>query len=148
MPHVPVIRHLKTIVLVLIVSATVAGCSKKEEKPVAAATPADSETNVPVAATAPAAPAAASIPAPADIPVSTDVNQSIDEVDAALKANAYEKAAQTLLAMQKQSQLTDQQAQKAHSQMVSLQRSLANAIVNGDPNAKAAAELLRRSSLK
>jgi hypothetical protein len=66
--------------------------------------------------------------------------------DAALKTRDYDRAAASILAVQRQKQLTEQQAQAAHNQMVRLQSDLAAAVASGDPKAKAAAELLRRSS--
>jgi len=139
MSLVSIIRHFTTPLLVLIVTVTIAGCSKKEVKPVAVVPPVDPS------AAAPATPVSA---APvASIPVSTDIQKSFAEADAALNAKAYEKAAQNLLAVQRQAQLTEQQAQEAQRRMIGLQQNLAAAIANGDPNAMAAAELLRRSSM-
>jgi hypothetical protein len=142
MPLIPVFRFGKTAMLVFIAAVTVTGCSKKAEISTAPAPDAG-------AATAAATPAPA--PAPAAhataVPVLTDIKQSLAEVDAALKAKAYEKAVQNLLAVQQQKQLTEEQAQQAHSEMVGLQQNLAAAIAAGDPNAKAAAELLRRSAM-
>ena len=68
--------------------------------------------------------------------------------DAALKEKAYQRSVQCLLAVQNQKQLTDQQAEEARRRMVGLQSSLADGIANGDPNAIAAAELLRRSATR
>lgn len=140
MKRISLIRHLTAPMLALLVAVTAAGCSKKEVKP-AVVPPADASADAPAAATPPPATPAASIPA------STDVQRSFAEADAALNAGAYEKAAQNLLAVQRQAQLTEQQAQAARNRMVGLQQSLAAAIASGDPNAKAAAELLRSSSM-
>jgi hypothetical protein len=47
-----------------------------------------------------------------------------------------------MLAIQ-QANLNAQQAELARQQMANLQRNLASAVANGDPNAKAAADLIR-----
>ena len=44
--------------------------------------------------------------------------------------------------------LTPEQAQAVRNQMVQLQRDLAGGVANGDPKAKAAAELLRQSTMR
>jgi hypothetical protein len=140
MPTVYTVRHFKTILLLLITVAVVTNCSKKETKPTAAAPTVEMDSNASAAAAnTPAAPQAV-------IPASTDINQSFADADAALKVKAYDKAVQNLLAVQNQRQLTEQQAQEARNRMVGLQRNLAAAIAEGDPNAKAAAEMLRRSA--
>jgi hypothetical protein len=135
MSHFPDVRDLKTTILVLIVSVTLIGCSKKEEKPSAAAS---SDTNISLV-TATLAPRADD--------VSTDIKQSLAEVDTSLNANDYAKAVQTLLVVQNQRQLTDQQAQEVRTKMTGVQRILASAIAAGNPNAKAAGELLRSSAM-
>jgi len=71
-----------------------------------------------------------------------DAKQAMSDADAAMRQREYEKAVRTMLAIQ-QANLNAQQAALARQQMVNLQRSLANAIANGDPNAKAAADILR-----
>jgi hypothetical protein len=135
MSHFPTVRDFKTTILVLIVSVAIVGCSKKEEKPSAAAS---SDTNVSVVA--------ATLAPHAD-DVSTDIKQSLAEVDASLSANDYAKAVQTLLAVQNQRQLTDQQAQEAQTKMKGVQSVLSAAIAAGNPNAKAAGEMLRSSAM-
>jgi hypothetical protein len=135
MSHFSNVRDLKTIISVLIVSVAIVGCSKKEEKPSAAAS---SDTNVSVVS---------ATLAPGADNVSTDVKQSLAQVDSSLNANDYTKAVQTLLAVQNQKQLTDQQTQEAQTKMKGVQRILATAIAAGDPNAKAAGELLRSSAM-
>ena len=67
--------------------------------------------------------------------------------DAALKAKAYDQAALTLVALQQQKGLTDQQAQAVHTRMVQLQGALASALANGDAKAQAAAAILRQSAM-
>lgn len=141
MPTCYTLRHWKTFLLLLITLAVVTNCSKKAAKPTVAAPAMELETNNPAAAaTTTAAP-------PSVIPASTDINQSFADADAAIRAKEYEKAVQNLLAVQNQRQLTEQQSLEARNRMVGLQRNLAAAIADGDPNAKAAAELLRRSAM-
>jgi hypothetical protein len=135
-------RALKDTLLLLLVCAAITGCSKQAEKPAAASSAVDSVAAVPLSATTPAAVPTTSISVPADI------KQAFAEADAALKAKAYQRSVQCLLAVQNQNQLTDQQAEEARRRMVGLQSSLADGIANGDPNAIAAAELLRRSATR
>lgn len=118
---------LGIILVVLLVSFISFGCTKKQN----------------VVTTPLPDPASSAVGSP-----STDVKQSLADVDAALKAKAYVKAVQTMLAIRQQAQLTDQEAQEAHNRMVEIQSSLASSIANGDPNAKAAAEILRQSVLR
>jgi hypothetical protein len=139
--NMTLIRLVKPILSLLIAASTITGCSKKAEQPAAVVTPPADAT----AATAPATPAPT---APtAAIPVSTDIKKSFAEMDAALQAKAYEKAVQSMLAVQQQRQLTEQQAAEARARMVGLQQNLATAIASGDPSARAAADLLRRSAM-
>jgi hypothetical protein len=127
--------------LAFLLAAIIAGCGKKEPAPPAAAA-AD-----PGSAAQPAADAVAAPSPRAPIPAaSSDTTATLAAADAALKAREYDRAAAAILVVQHQKQLTEQQAQAAHNQMVRLQRDLAGAIASGDPKAKAAAELLRRSS--
>ena len=63
-----------------------------------------------------------------------------------MKAHDYEKAVDALLAVQRQRQLSEQQAALYQSQMRTLQRDLAGALARGDPAAKAAADKLRASA--
>jgi len=138
----PFILRISASTLSLLLAATLAGCGKKEPAPPAAAAPADPGSAAQPAASAVAAPTA-SAPIPA---ASADTTAALAASDAALKAREYDRAATAILAVQRQKQLTEQQAQAAHNQMVRLQGDLANAIASGDPKAKAAAEILRRSS--
>ena len=138
----PFILRISASTLSLLLAATLAGCGKKEPAPPAASAPADSGS-----AAQPAAGAAAAPTATAPIPAaSADTTAALAASDAALKAREYDRAALAILAVQRQKQLTEQQAQAAHNQMLRLQSDLANAIASGDPKAKAAAEILRRSS--
>lgn len=124
--------------LALAVLLAIVGCSKKKE-PVAATPPPE---------TAPTAATATTTPAPAAKPfVATDANQAFAEADAALKAKAYDRAAQAMLAAQAQKNLSDQQAQELQRRMTGLQANLANAIAAGDANAKAAADAIRQAHM-
>ena len=128
---------LKTLTASLCLAAFLSGCSKKEAAVSAPETP-----------VAPVAEAPASAPTPAVSAASAAaMTRALADADAALKAHAYDQAVQAMLAVQKHRQLTDQQAQEAHNRMVGLQSSLAAAVASGDPNAKAAAELLRQSAM-
>ena len=128
------IHPAKKITLLLALIVAVAGCGKK---PAATAPTADTNATTATAAPAPAPAAAAPV-------VVQNVNQSFTEVDAAVRAKAYDKAVQTLIAVQQQRALTEQQAQQAASRMRSLQADLAAAVAAGDPSARAAAERLRQ----
>ena len=111
------------------------GCKKKEETSAAPPVP---PANAESAASPVAAPAA-------NAPATFDANKYFADTDAALKAKEYDKAVQSLFALQQQ-RLTDQQAQAAHNRMIQIQSSLAGAVLSGDPRARAAAEMIRNSS--
>ena len=125
----------------MLAAATIGGCTKKEPASSQTSTTADNNAAAPPDASA----ANSSQPAVQAAPV--DTSKVFTEADAALKAKDYQKATETLLALQ-QRQLTEQQAQAVRGQMVQLQGALASAVANGDPNAKAAAERLRASSMR
>jgi hypothetical protein len=128
----------KHIILMATVFLAVVGCGKKSLTPSTNASPADTTS------------ATASTPSPAaavNLVVVQNVNQSFSEVDAALKAKAYDKAVQTLLAVQQQRALSEQQAQEVVNRMRGLQANLAAAVAAGDPNAKAAADRLRQAHM-
>lgn len=112
------------------------GCGKKEEvaPTPAPAAQAPAEAPAPVA-TAAAAPRAAALP-----------DTRLTESQNALKAREYEKAADALLALRR-TQLNEQQAAAAAAQMRQLQGSLAQAIANGDPRARAIADRLAQSAM-
>jgi len=139
----PKLASALLVVLLTILSST--SCSKKADP---AANPAPSQP----AASAPAAdaqPADASAQQASGPVLDTsqmvgDAKAAMAEADTALRQREYEKAVRTMLAIQ-QARLDAQQAALAHQQMINLQRNLANAIANGDPNAKAAADILRGS---
>ena len=129
-------------VTLLLTAAVVAGCSKPKDQ-VSATPPAESAATSP--SQAPSADPAAQ-PAPGPIldtsQFTGDPKAAMADADAALRQREYEKAVRTMLAIQ-QAQLNVQQAEAARQQMIALQRNLANAAANGDPNAIAAGELLR-----
>ena len=109
------------------------GCSKNTDAVVEAA-PAEVQ---------PAQPAAAPV---ATTPAQTTSPQvRLTESQAAINSGDYERAAAALVAAQ-QSQLSQQQAELLAKQMQQLQGSLAGAVANGDPKAKAAADKLRASA--
>ena len=116
----------------------VVGCGKKPLTPSTNASPADTTS-----ATASTPSTAAAV----NPVVMQNMNQSFSEVDAALKAKAYDKAVQTLLAVQQQQALSEQQAQEVVNRMRGLQANLAAAVAAGDPNAKTAAERLRQAHM-
>ena len=124
--------------LVLAIALT-SGCSKKETATVTTAP----EEAVPAAqAPAPVAPAPAAAPA-------TDPSASLAAAQAAMQKQDYERAAAALLSAQNQRQpLTAEQAMAVRNQMVQLQQNLAAGVASGDPKAKAAAEMLRRSTMR
>lgn len=127
----------------LVAAAVMCGCSKKADQS-SAPQPAAPEVAATPAQGTPAADAAAQPPSGPVLDASQmgDAKQAMADADAALRQRNYEKAVRTMLAIQ-QAQLTAQQAEAARQQMYSLQRNLANAIASGDPNAAAAAEILR-----
>ncbi len=136
---------MRRIALTLLASvAVIAGCSKKETP--AAATPTQAPTQEVATATEPAAGQEAPQPAPGPVldtsQMTGDAKQAMADADAALRQREYEKAVRTMLAIQ-QAQLNAQQAEAARQQMMALQRNLANAVASGDPNAAAAAQILR-----
>lgn len=66
-----------------------------------------------------------------------------------MQARDYERSASALLAVQQQRQtLTAAQGEALRQQMVILQQNLAAAVASGDPKAKAAADLLRKSTMR
>jgi len=147
MKQANVCRYLGLASCPLIVSlALVSGCSKKADE-----TPAPAAAQPAASAPAPAADAQAADAAQApSAPVldssqmTGDPKQAIADADAALRQRNYEKAVQTMLAVQ-QAQLNAQQAEAARQQMIALQKSLISAVDAGDPNAIAAAKALRAS---
>ncbi|HLH53765.1 MAG TPA: hypothetical protein VKY92_09135 [Verrucomicrobiae bacterium] len=124
------------------------GCSKKQEAdapaPAAASQPAaapaaDAQQQQQQADAAPQQPTGPVLDASQ---MSGDAKAAMAEADAAIRQREYEKAVRTMLAIQ-QARLDAQQAALARQQMINLQRNLAAAVASGDPNAKAAADILR-----
>jgi hypothetical protein len=128
--------------LALSLISVLSGCSKKEEPAPEAA----------VAAPAPVPEAAApaeNTPAAPVAPVgNVDVKSSFSQSDAALKKKDYETAADALIRLQvARVPMTEAQGFDRINRMRDLQKQIADAMMSGDPNAKRAAELLRRSAM-
>lgn len=138
-----------TLLAVAISLGLVSGCSKKQEPAAAATAPDTNQQAATPAADAQPAETTAQQPTGPGLDSSQmtgDAKAAMAEADAALKQREYEKAVRTMMAIQ-QARLDAQQAALAHQQMVNLQRNLATAIAQGDPNAKAAADILRASHM-
>jgi len=120
-------------------------CSKKQS-PSAATEQAAPDTNAPAQASetppANAAPEQPSGPVLDTAQLEGNAKQAMADADAALRQKEYEKAVRTMLAIQ-QAQLNAQQAEAARQQMINLQRNLAAGVASGDPQAVAAANILR-----
>src|SRR5260370_16091446 len=109
-----------TVVVALAVGSL--GCSKKEgASNSAAASPVAADTNAPATAQDTAATAPENTPVPVAISTVnvTDAKAAMDSANAAMRAKQYEEAAKLLIAIQAQ-QLSAQQAERAHAQMVQL----------------------------
>jgi hypothetical protein len=133
----------------LLVTVLLVGCSKHKDESSApsAPTPVASTASAPDSGAAAASdPAAQPPPGPVldSSQMTGDPKTAMAEADAAARQQDYEKAAKLLMAIQ-QAQLNQQQAAVAQQQMIAFQRNLANAVASGDPNAKAAADILRAS---
>jgi hypothetical protein len=126
--------------LAAVVSMT--GCGKKEEAPPVQPAAAPQETPPPVAQ-APAAPSQPAIYQEVNNP-----NEALKTAQTAMKSQDYEAAAANLIVVQRSKQITADQAAAARQRMVELQAALAQAQASGDPKAKAAAEMLRRSAMR
>lgn len=140
--------YMRTLIfVVLLVSSAAVFCSCKK-KTAEAQAPAQTAETTPAPATAPAPapdPAALTAAPPQPVPV-INTTAAIADVNQAMKARDYKKAATTLIAVQQQP-LTPEQAAAVHGQMVQLQGALAGAVASGDPAAKAAADALRASTM-
>jgi 3-oxoacyl-ACP reductase-like protein len=138
-------NSMKTILFFLLSIAVVTGCKKSQStENTPAPQTADTATS---GAPTPSAPAPANPPAAQAAPAPTvDTTKAFADVNSALKARDYKKATDTLLAVQRMPQLTEQQSQALHGQMVQLQGAVAAGVASGDPNAKAAADRLRASA--
>jgi hypothetical protein len=136
------LNHMKTIVLCSLALTLATGCKKAQPTETA---PAPENASTPAAnPNSPQPQNQAQSQAPAAPPV--DTTKAFADVNAAVKAKDYQKAADTLIAVQRQTALTDQQAAAVRAQMVQLQGSVAAGLANGDPNAKAAADRLRAAA--
>ena len=137
---------IRTVSLAVIAAAfVVSGCGKKSSEAPASSTANPADTGA--TATAAAEPAQPGGPAVIVDNVNiADTKAAMSAAAAALKAKQYEDATKLILALQAQ-RLSDQQAAAVHNQMVQLQRNVANGVASGDPNAQAAAEILRASAM-
>jgi hypothetical protein len=139
-------NHMKLLLLSFLALTVAIGCKKAQPTETA---PAPENASTP----APPPPAngnslpLANQPTPSQAPAvpTVDTTKAFSDVNAALKARDYQKATETLLAIQ-QKALTEQQAAAARAQMVQLQGAVASGVASGDPNAKAAADQLRASA--
>jgi hypothetical protein len=138
--------EIKASTLALVVALFTAGCGKKTSEPSATTTVTAPDTGA--AATATSEPATPQPSGPAIIVnnINTaDTKAAMSAATEAIKARQYEDATKLMLALQAQ-KLNEQQAAALHGQMMQLQKNLADGIANGDPNAQAAAEMLRESA--
>lgn len=136
----------RAVALAVLASLVLVGCGKKQAgtPTPTAATPADTGAT----ATAASEPAPAEQPAPAIVVnnINTaDTKAAMSAAAAAAKARQYEEAVKLMIALREQ-RLNEQQAAAYHNQMIQLQRNLADGVANGDPNAQAAAQILRESA--
>src|SRR5215468_1328320 len=126
---------MKTILFFLLSIAVVTGCKKSQSTETTPA-PQTGDTATSGAST-PSAPAPANPPAAQAAAAPTvDTTKAFADVNSALKARDYKKATDTLLTIQRTPQLTEQQSQAIHNQMVQLQGAVAAGVASGDPNAK------------
>lgn len=118
------------------------GCKKSQST---APTPAPENATAAPTPAATANPGATPNQAAAQTPAAppVDTTKAFADINSALKAKDYQKATDTLLAIQRMPHLTEQQSLAAHGQMVELQKAVATGLASGDPNAKAAADRLR-----
>ena len=142
MKHSPQRARSFVMFTTILLAVLINGCGKQES----AAPPSENNpANSTPASDQPAAPAANRAAAPA----STDAAASLAAAQAAMQAKDYERAAAALLAVQQQRQpMTAEQGQALRDQMVLLQQNLAAGVASGDPKAKAAADLLRKSTMR
>lgn len=131
---------MKTILLALVASILVTGCKKAQR---AEATPSPDNNSTSTQGAAPGNPAANQPAIPPPPTPTVDTTKAFADVNTALKANDYKKAADTLLILQREKQLTEQQSMAVRGQMVQLQQAIAGGLAKGDPSAKAAADALR-----
>jgi hypothetical protein len=133
-------NHMKLLLLSLLALTAAIGC-KKAAPTESAPAPENASSPAP----APNGQPANQAPAQAQAAPTVDTTRAFADMNTALKAKDYQKAADTLLFLQRKP-LTDQQAIAVHGQMVQLQGAVAAGVASGDPNAKAAADKLRAES--
>jgi hypothetical protein len=133
---------MRTILLLLVALTAAIGCKKAQPTETA---PAPENASTTPAPNANSPQPANQAPAQAPAAPTVDTTKAFADMNTALKAKNYQKAADTLLFLQ-QKALTDQQASAVHGQMVQLQNAVAAGVASGDPNAKAAADRLRASA--
>ena len=121
----------------IFVTALLCGCGKKDQQ----ATQTVATDAGQAAAVTNQNPANAT-PAPA-----VDAAKALAETDAALKKREYEQAVASLLKLQQQRGLTEQQSEAVRNAQIRVQQNLAGAVAGGDPKAKAAAEMLRQANM-
>lgn len=139
---------MKAFLALLVLGAALIGCSKKEEVPPPSTPPPANPAPAAEAQPAPQA-VAPTGPSAADLArMQQDAQANLAAAQAAMRQREYDKAAQAIVTVQRYPQLTPQQSQAAQQSMYKLQSDLANALASGDPKAKAAAEILRRSAMR
>lgn len=131
---------VRSATLGMIAALVFVGCSKNEE---AESTPAPT---APAMSTAPTA----SVPSqPIALTGPAEPQQWMGEAQTYQEAGDYDKAAQYLLAIQRQQQLlNEQQAEAYWRQMSGFQANLAARVAAGDPSAIAAANRLRAAAMR
>jgi len=133
---------MRTILLFLVALTAATGCKKAQ--PTETAPVPENASTAPAPNANPTQPANQA-PAQAPAVPTVDTTKAFADMNTALKAKDYQKAADTLLVLQRKP-LTDQQAIAVHGRMVQLQGAVASGVASGDPNAKAAADRLRASA--
>lgn len=130
----PASRHLTALAAGTVALLLLTGCGKNADEASGETTPVAAQPDQAPPVPGAKAPAQSSVPA-----------ARLAESQAAINSGDFERAATALVAAQ-QAQLTQQQAEALARQMQQLQGSLAGAVANGDPRAKAAADKLRQSA--
>lgn len=133
---------MKTILLALVAAILVAGC-KKAQPAETAPSPDNNSASTQGTAGGNSGPAANQPAIPPPPTPTVDTTKAFADVNTAIKASDYKKATDTLLTLQRDKQLTEQQSMAVRGQMVQLQQAIAGGVAKGDPNAKAAADRLR-----
>lgn len=127
--------------LVLLAVFLAAGCSNKEQPPAATA-----PSGATISQTA--NPAQAAAPAAQPTPPNTAVNAGIAQAQAAMQARQYEQAANTLANLRtNNAPMTGKQLMSLNRAQADLQNQLSAAAAAGDPQAKAAYEMMRQRAL-